>query len=249
MKKHIALFGATMLFGSLLGGTGVLAEEAQNNNTPNPASAQTTVQGNLELSDQGGYNPNPPSSDLNDKTGISTSYFGIAYKPTKFDIGKNINLADTNDEQHIVMQSQTDSPEKKAFHVGVKDKTRSDNRAWKLTAKLDQEIEEGLGISIKAKTKNDSVKRNINDGVAQFEDHHLIDQVKKDGSTNEVTNSENLEITKTDAEVMKATQGKFVNAVYDLELPQVELYIPDASKVKAQELNTNVTWTLTDAAQ
>lgn len=249
MKKHIALFGTTLLLGSLLGGTGVLAEE-DNHNTPNPASAQTTVQGSLDLSADGGFNPNPPSGNLNTKNEVGESYFGISYQPNNFNIGTTVNLADTNEEQHIVMQGQTDSPTKESFHVGVKDKTRSTNRGWILKAKLEQDIDqEGLGISVKSNTSMNSVKRNMNDGSEQFQDKDLINQIQKDGSSNEVTNTVNLEITTSDAEVMKAEDGKFVNGVYDLELPEVELYIPDASKVKAQKLNTKVIWTLTNAAQ
>lgn len=243
MKKHIALFGTTLLLGSLLGGTGVFATE----NNPEPASAETSVTGQLELSDQGGYNPNPPSSNLNDKTGISTSYFGIAYKPTTFNIGEGINLADTNTEQNIVMQNQTSSDK---FHVAVKDKRRSTSNQWTLNAKLSNPIDqEDLGISIKTGTQADSVKRNINNGSDEFNPGHLIDQVMKDGSIKEVTTDGNLIITTTDSNVMKTVDEKFVNGVYDLELPQVELHIPDASKVKAQSLSTSVTWTLINAAQ
>jgi len=252
MKKHIALFGTTLLLGSLLGGTGMLAEEAQNN-TPKPESAQTTVQGRLALSDKGGFNPNPPAAEWNEKTDISDSYFGIAYRPNTFNIG-TASLADTNTEQFIVMHGQSNDETKsnsneEAFHVAVKDKRRSDNGNWVLKVKLDSEIEDGLGISVKTNTVANSVKRNINNGSDAFVNDHLIEQVKKDGTNKEVTNDANLTITTTDSNVMKTVDGKFVNGVYDLELPQVELHIPDASKVKAQTLGTNVTWTLSNTPQ
>lgn len=251
MKKHIALFGTTLLLGSLLGGTGVLAAEDQNN-TPDPACAETRVTGKLELSDKGGYNPNPPSSDLNDKTVVpDTAYFGIAYKPKQFNIGEEVKLADSNEEQNVVMQGPTNQEgATKSFHVAVKDKRREKNRSWTLKAKLESAIDdEKLGISIKTGTKADSVHRNINNGTDEFQEAHLISQVQKDNSENEVTNTENLIITTSDKDVMKTVGGKFVNGVYDLELPQVELNIPDASKVAAQTLSTKVVWTLENAAK
>jgi hypothetical protein len=251
MKKHIALFSTTLLFASFLGGARAFADEP-NHNTPNPGSETTEVTGTLELSEDGGFNPNPPSPDLNEKTTVpNTSYFGIAYAPITFNIGNDVKLADTNESQDIVMHGPTGIKEEdKSFHVAVKDKTRSTEREWKLTAKLEAAIDQAdLGISIKTGTTENSVKRNINNGSENFQENHLIDQVKKSNTGNEVTNQAQLEITPVDAEVMKAVKGQFVNGAYDLELPQVELHIPDVSKVKAQQLTTNVKWTLTNAAQ
>ena len=248
MKKHIALFSTTLLFASFLGGARAFAEE--DHNTPTPANAETQVTGKLELSDQGGYNPNPPSPELNKKTDISTSYFGIAYVPKAFDIGENVKLADTDQDQFIVMEGQTEGDNKKSFHVAVKDKYREDNRGWVLKAKLDKSIDqENLGISIKTSTQVDSVMRNMNDGQGDFKSTDMKEQVKKDGSNKEVTNSADIVIGTTETEVMKAVDEKFVNGAYDLELPDVQLHIPDASKVKAQTLDTKVVWTLIDAAQ
>lgn len=248
MKKHIALFSTTLLFASFLGGARAFADEQTE---ANPKSAETTVTGQLQLSEEGGFNPNPPSGELNEKTGIGENYFGIAYKPKAFNIGNDVKLADTNEDQFIVMQGPTgQTGNSKSFHIAVKDKLRQDQRGWSLKARLASPIDQAdLGISIKTGTTANSVKRNINNGSEEFQEGHLIDQVKKDGSTIEVTNNANLVITTADAEVMKATEGKFVNGAYDLELPDVQLHIPDASKVKAQTLNTTVTWTLTNAAE
>ncbi|PTO37550.1 hypothetical protein C6P52_12435 [Enterococcus mundtii] len=253
MKKHIALFGTTLLLGSLLGGTGVLAQE-ETQAEANPKTATTSVTGKLQLSENGGFNPNIPSPDLNDKTSVpNNSYFGISYKPTTFNIGNDVKLADTNEEQNIVMYGPTGSASSSGsedFHVAVKDKTRLNNRKWTLNAKLDSAIDQAdLGISIKTGTTGNSVKRNINNGTDDFKSSDLIDQVKKDNNGDEVTNKADITITATDTDVMKAVENKFVNGVYDLKLPQVELHIPNASKVKAQTLETNITWTLTNAAQ
>lgn len=246
MKKHIALFSTTLLLASFLGGARAFADD--NHNTSDPATAETKVTGELQLSDKGGFNPNPPSNDLHTKNEISEgSYFGIAYQPNSFNIG-NVPLADSTEEQNIVFQGPDGS--NKHFHVAVKDKTRSDKRTWSLKAKIETAIEnENLGIKIKTGTAENSVQRNMNNGTDPFESKDLIDQVKKDNGGNEVTNTVGLEITTTDNVVMQAEKGKFVNGAYDLKLPQVELNIPHPDKVKAQQLTTTVKWTLTNAAQ
>lgn len=252
MKKHIALFGTTLLLGSLLGGTGVLAQEDVQSEV-NPKTATTSVTGQLQLSEDGGFNPNVPSPSLNEKTTVpENSYFGIAYKPSTFNIG-NIALADTNTDQFIVMQGQATEKSgstEEAFHVAVKDKKREKNRSWVLNAKLETAIDQdNLGISIESKTIANSIMRNINNGNEQFQEANLINQVNKDNNGDEVTNKADLKITTTNTDVMQAVNGKFVNGVYDLKLPQVELHLPDASKTASQTLNTKVVWTLTNAAQ
>jgi hypothetical protein len=244
MKKHIALFSTTLLFASFLGGARAFADERTE---ANPQSAQTTVTGQLQLSEDGGFNPNPPSKGLNKKTSIGEdSYFGIAYTPETFNIG-TVALADTSVEQSIVMQGPTGTEgDNKSFHIAVKDKLRDSNRTWTLKAKLTEAIENNnLGITIKTGTEANTVKRNMNNGSEDFKPTDLIDQVKKDNEI-EVTNQANLIISTTEADVMKAVSGKFVNGAYDLELPQVELNIPNPDKVKAQQVNTTVTWTLSD---
>lgn len=244
MKKHIALFSTTLLLASFLGGARAFAEEQQTE--ANPKSAETTVTGDLKLSDKGGFNPNPPSDDLHTKNHFDdTSYFGIAYQPNSFNIG-NVPLADSTEEQNIVFQGP--DGDEKHFHVAVKDKTRSDQRTWSLKAKIETAIEsQDLGINIKTGTIANSVQRNINNGTDEFTSGDLIAQIQKDGSSNEVVNAANIVIGTEDVEVMKAENGKFVNGAYDLKLPQVELNIPNPDKVKAQTLNTNVKWTLSDA--
>ncbi|MCR1928067.1 WxL domain-containing protein [Enterococcus gallinarum] len=245
MKKHIALFSTTLLLASFLGGARAFAEE-QNDATPN--SAETTVTGELQLSDKGGFNPNPPSNDLHTKNEISEgSYFGIAYQPNSFNIG-NVPLADSTEEQNIVFQGPDGS--NKHFHVAVKDKTRSDKRTWSLKAKIETAIESpDLGINIKTGTTANSVQRNMNNGSDEFKGSDLVAQIQKDGSNKEVVNDANVVIGTQDVVVMKAQNGKFVNGAYDLKLPQVELNIPNPDKVKAQVLNTKVVWTLSDTPE
>lgn len=246
MKKHIALFSTTLLFASFLGGARAFADEPE---VAKPDSATTEVKGQLDLSADGGYNPNPPSDDFHTKNSFeNNSYFGIAYQPNSFNIG-NVPLADSTEEQNIVFRGPDGTNQH--FHVAVKDKTRSSDRSWSLNAKIQTAIEsQDLGINIKTGTIANSVQRNINNGTAEFKGGDLVEQIKKnDGSTQEVLNKENIVIGVENVEMMKANQGQFINGAYDLKLPQVELNIPNPDKVKAQSLDTKVVWTLTNAAQ
>ena len=220
----------------VLGGNYAFAAE-QNN--PAPHEVTTPLQGNLDLSENGGHDPNPPS-DLSEKTGINNSYFGISYVPRTFDFGTT-KLQDSVDEQAIPARKE----EEKAFHVGVKDKRREDTHTWSLNVKHTINIDNGYqGVTLTIPTSGE-VQRNMNDGTRDFQPGDLISQVQKN-STDEVKKEANIEVTKEEKTIMHTTGGQFVNGVYDLNLGDVTLNIPDASRVPSQTLTGNVEWTLSN---
>ncbi|WP_195971930.1 WxL domain-containing protein [Enterococcus gallinarum] len=239
MKISKAVLKAITLSSVLvLGGTYASAAEQ---NQANPSEATTPLQGNLGLSENGGYDPNPPS-DLNEKTKINNSYFGISYVPRTFDFGST-KLHDSVNEQTITTTKQ----EGKSFNVGVKDKRREDTQTWSLNVKHNISIDNGYqGVTLTIPTSGE-VQRNMNDGVTPFEEGDLIGQIQKN-SQNEVNKAENdhMTITTEDKTIMYANGGQFVNGVYDLELGNVSLQIPDPSRVPEKTLSGNVTWTLTN---
>ncbi|MCU7701136.1 hypothetical protein OM428_01750 [Enterococcus gallinarum] len=53
-------------------------------------------------------------------------------------------------------------------------------------------------------------------------------------------------VTSEDQTIMYTNGGQFVNGVYDLQLGDVCLQIPDPSRVPDQTFKGNVTWTLTN---
>ena len=53
-------------------------------------------------------------------------------------------------------------------------------------------------------------------------------------------------VTSEDQTIMYTNGGQFVNGVYDLQLGDVGLQIPDPSRVPDQTFKGNVTWTLTN---
>ncbi|WP_195513972.1 WxL domain-containing protein [Enterococcus sp. 1001283B150225_161107_E12] len=206
----------------------------------NPAEVKTPLSGNLGLSENGGYDPNPPS-DLNKKTEINNSYLGISYIPKTFDFGTT-KLTDNVQEQTV----ETKNGEK-TYNVGVKDKRREDTQQWSLNVKHNLSIDNGYrGVTLTVPI-NGEVKRNINDGKSPFQENELTDQVKKyDQDEVQKAEVDKINVTSTDNTIMHTTGGQFVNGVYDLELGNVTLNIPDASKVPAQTINGTVEWTLSN---
>lgn len=235
--KHSLLKIVSLSCLLVLGSNYVVAAEM---NSGDPCEAQTPVSGDLGLSEDGGYDPNPPS-DLNEKTGITNSYLGISYIPQTFDFGSSKLIDDVKEQKVSTTKGE------KTYNVGVKDKRRQDNQQWSLNVKHTMSIDNGYrGVSLTVPINGD-VKRNINDGVSDFQKSDLTEQVKK-YDKDEVKKAEvdKINVTSTDNTIMHTTGGQFVNGVYDLELGDVTLNIPDASRVPAQEINGTVEWTLSN---
>lgn len=237
MKISKAVLKAITLSSVLvLGGTYASAAEQ---NQANPSEATTPLQGNLGLSENGGYDPNPPS-DLNEKTDIHDSYFGISYVPETFDFGTT-KLHDSVNEQTITATKESN----KTFNVGVKDKRRENTQTWSLNVKHNINIDNGYqGITLTIPTDGE-VQRNMNDGSHGFQSSDLISQVQKN-STNEVQKISDINVTTEEKTIMHTTGGQFVNGVYDLNLGDITLNIPDSSKVAAQKISGSVEWTLSN---
>jgi hypothetical protein len=249
--KKVLLKTITLSSLVVLGSGGIVsAAETAENAEASPNTESTPLQGSLGLSENGGFNPNPPS-ELNKRTEIGDSYFGIAYIPDTFDFG-TVKLNDDIKTQTIKALKDNHKDERqtngeKTFNVGVKDKRRETTSEWTLFAKLENGVgqtNEGMRLNMPMSSDN-AVRRNINDGTEDFQPSQLTEQLKKEGH-NEVTGQKNLTITMTDTPVMYTVKDQFINGVYDLDLGDVTISIPDASKVAAQTLDTKVVWTLSN---
>ncbi|PQF24477.1 WxL domain-containing protein [Enterococcus mundtii] len=233
--KHSLLKMVSLSCLLVLGSNYAVANEM---NSADLCKAQTPVSGELGLSADGGYDPNPPS-DLNKKTGNTKSYLGISYIPETFDFGS------TKLKDDVQKQTITTTMNEKTYNVGVKDKRRQNTQHWSLNVKHNISINNGYqGISLTVPINGD-VKRNINDGTSSFQENELTDQLKKYGQ-NEVEKAEDntIDVTTQEKTIMHTANGQFVNGVYDLELGNVTLNIPDASKVPAQTISGTVQWNL-----
>lgn len=231
-KQKIVTF--TLLAMNLMYSVPVLAAE---NQEATANSAETPVSGSLGLSVDGGYDPNPPS-DLNKKSNIKGSYYGISYYPETFNFG-NVPLLDIVGKQTIIAKRESD----KTFNIGVKDKRRARNNEWTLFAKLDKKIGyENEGIYLKMNNTGEA-KINTNNGIEKFKESDLTEQLKLN-KINEVATKKSTVINTSNRPIMYNNKGEFVNGVYDLELGDIELNFPNASKVSPQDINFNVQWTL-----
>lgn len=200
-----------------------------------PDSANTPLQGTLNLSENGGFNPNPPSA-LNKKTNIDKSYFGISYVPQTISFN-NTALPDGIGTQEVSMNRKDGT-----LNIGVKDKTREDGRSWTLTGKVNSNLStNNAGIALKLESKRD-VMRNMNDGDQSFESADLIEQVKKSGN-NEVNANKNITLN-TESQSIMYSDGYFVNGVYDYEVSDAKLVIPNVDEATADTISTTIQWNL-----
>lgn len=205
--------------------------------TADPNETNTPVSGTLNLSANGGYNPNPPSS-LNKKTEIGNSYFGISYVPETLNF-QTTKLSDTIGTQEISLVKKKNG---ETYNIGVKDKHRQTQQNWTLTGKLSKNLsEENTGIHLEISSNRD-VKRNMNDGDSEFKFEDLTEQVRKNG-LDEVNETRKITLN-TEAQTVMYNQGYFTNGVYDYEISNAKLVFPNVDKVKPQEISTTISWNL-----
>lgn len=222
MKKHVALFSSVLMMSTtLLGAGNVFADDATQGST----SVSTT------LSIPEVPTPEPPieGGDNNNNGNGVTGHFGLAYQPTTFSA---IDVLGESGQKEIAIQPKLTNG-KGGFHVGVKD-TRREKSRWNLSAKLEWNGENKdvmAGSTIKA----------TNEKIQLNKDGALTDL-----TNNEVTGTRSLNINSTDSEVMKAEGQKVVNGVYNYELKDVKLVIPNQENVAAGEYTGTVTWNLQD---
>ncbi|EGP5042746.1 hypothetical protein CUM50_09870 [Enterococcus faecium] len=224
MKKHVALFSSVLMMSTtLLGAGGVFAEQAT------PDTESTPVSATLSIPDEPA--PTPPTEGGDNNNGNNTTgHFGLAYQPTSFSTS---DVLDGTGEKEVAINP---SGVKGGFHLGVKD-TRRQNSKWQVTAKLDwsgNNAGEMAGTTIKA--NNDNIKLNNNGELSNL-------------STGEVTGVSSLTIGNQATPVMMASGEKQVKGVYDYELKNVKLVIPNQEDVAADAYNGTVTWNLAETPQ
>ncbi|MEB8418514.1 BspA family leucine-rich repeat surface protein [Enterococcus casseliflavus] len=168
-----------------------------------------------------------------DNTKLSPSgSFGLAYYPTAF----NINSTDllSSGQQEILITKTT------SFNIGVKDRTRIKNE-WHVTAQL---IWTGASIpeAYIQTTNNGTIMKNVSTGSGNYDP--TIDLQSLQG--NDITGSKDYRITTTPNTIMNSTDGGSAvnNGVYDYDLGEVKLVIPDVSQVRAGTYSGRVEWNL-----
>ncbi|MGM0252199.1 BspA family leucine-rich repeat surface protein [Enterococcus sp. AZ129] len=158
------------------------------------------------------------------------SNYGIAYLPKQFQTESTV-LNDAGPQSIPV--NKTDR-----FDVGVRDLRNKENQ-WTLNAQLVWNVGKELpGSSIKTTNKTGVVMKNINNGTNPFNPTTDLTD-----SNDGVQGGTNVEITEVPTAIMTANMGKY-NAVYNYNLGDVSLEIPDAGMVELGSYSGNVVWSL-----
>ncbi|MGM0252208.1 MucBP domain-containing protein [Enterococcus sp. AZ129] len=160
------------------------------------------------------------------------SNYGIAYLPKQFQTESTV-LNDAGPQSIPV--NKTDR-----FDVGVRDLRNKENQ-WTLNAQLVWNVGKELpGSSIKTTNKTGVVMKNINNGTDLFNpDTDLI------GSNNEVQGETDVTITNVPTLIMTANNVSH-NAVYNYNLGDVSLEIPEARTVQPGSYEGYVEWNLSN---
>ncbi|EME7220948.1 WxL domain-containing protein [Enterococcus faecium] len=221
MKKFTSLFSAGIILSTMVGGgLTTFADTVDTKTTP--------VTANFELPTGGGENPSVPGDPDGDNNTNNDSQeaFAIAYQPTTFDFGTS-KLQESGQQ---VIKSKNE----KMYHVGVKDKRRK-NESWTLNGQLEwtgDNKDQMTGTTIQV--SNTSVKKNVAG--------ELVGEVNPDG----VTGPTSFTLS-TDATPVMQASAQQRNDVYDDQLTEVNLVIPEAGNVAAGNYTGTVTWTLESA--
>ncbi|MDN3128795.1 BspA family leucine-rich repeat surface protein [Enterococcus faecalis] len=171
----------------------------------------------------------PSEGEDNTKPGEISSY-GIAYMPKQFQTNSTV-LNDAGPQSILV--NKTDR-----FDVGVRD-LRNAASQWTLSAQLVwNKGKELSGSSIKTTNKTGVVMKNINNGIDPFNPATDLTD-----SNNEVQGGSNITITDVPTPIMTANNVSH-NAVYNYNLGEVSLEIPEARTVQPGSYVGHVEWNL-----
>lgn len=158
------------------------------------------------------------------ETGIS-GLFGIAYVPNSFDF--QAQLAE-NGEQRIDLRNSI----VEKYNVGIQDKTRKKHQNWMLRASLKWDDDANVMSSTSIQASECTVKENIDGNL-----HSL--------SNEEVFTKENtLTINATETEIMQSNVEKVMNGVYNYQIKNPQLVIPNVSEVAPGSYNGKIIWNL-----
>lgn len=176
---------------------------------------------------------NIPSQNVdNTKPGEISSY-GIAYTPKQFQ-SNSIELNDSGSQSIPINKTSR-------FDVGVRDLSNTGSQ-WTLKARLVWDTGKELqGSYIKTTNHSGAVMKNINNGVDPFNpDTDLTD------SNNEVQGMANVEITSTQSTPLMVANKVAHNAIYNYNLGDVSLEIPETRMIQPGTYKGYVEWNLSN---
>jgi surface protein len=172
------------------------------------------------------FDTSPDNTKLN-----PTGNLGLAYYPTAFTI--NSTDLQSSGEQQIPISKQM------SLNLGVKDRTRTTDK-WYVTAQLTW-IGNQLPDTYITATNTGTVTQNISTGLNGYSPSMDLTSLTENGITGPTTYK-----IDGDANPIMESNGTMVNnGVYDFDLGEAVLVIPDVSQVAAGHYQGQVNWNLT----
>ncbi|EMF0582397.1 WxL domain-containing protein [Enterococcus faecium] len=237
MKKHVALFSSVLMMSTTLLGTG--SAFASTTDVKPTNTQQTPVSSVFTLPDGGGTNPTPPGGGEDGNSGNNnndnpTGAFAIAYHPKNMAFSGV--LAEEGDQDFQVTNSDN-----KSFNIGVKDKTRN-TTTWTLKARFSwNDSSKLVGSTIKTFNSEGTVKINKGEDAKDSTDNLE--------TTTNVTGTKNAVIGSEESVIMSSNSGVVHNAVYDYELKNPTLNVPNIGSAVNGTYNGKITWNLSKTPQ
>ncbi|HHA4384238.1 TPA: BspA family leucine-rich repeat surface protein [Enterococcus faecium] len=137
---------------------------------------------------------------------------------------------------------------KQSLNIGVRDLSQSKSY-WSVSGQLNWLRKEIPGAYIQIESNKDSIKKNINDNVNDFDSSHDLVDANEEVST-APSNDGYLKITSSSVNrLIEANTDKTHDDIYDYNLGNASLVIPDTKYVQEGEHTATVEWNLTNAPQ
>ncbi|NTJ96023.1 hypothetical protein HQ634_13345, partial [Enterococcus faecium] len=135
-----------------------------------------------------------------------------------------------------------------SLNIGIRDISQS-NANWNVTGQLHWNGKEIPGSYIQVESNRNSIKKNINDNINKFDSSKdLVDAEEEVSSIK--TNDGYLKITSNSAnKLIESNSNKNHDDIYDYNLGNASLVIPDTKYVQDGKYSANVDWNLINAPQ
>ena len=172
------------------------------------------------------FDTSPDNTKLN-----PTGSLGLAYYPKTFTI--NSTDLQSSGEQKIPISKQV------SLNLGVKDRTRTTDK-WYVTAQLTW-IGNQLPNAYITTTNTGTVTQNISTGLNGYSPSTDLTPLTENGITGPTT----YKIDGDANHIMESNGTVVNNGVYDFDLGEAVLVIPDVSQVAAGHYQGQVNWNLT----
>lgn len=173
-----------------------------------------------------------PNTSSDNKKIPSSAALSMIYIPSSFNTGK-VALKNSGEQSIPLTRNST-------FNIGIRDQEDLTTQ-WKLNAKLTWNSEGSIDNAYLQTTGTSNVKQNINNGVNVYNPSTDLQECS------DVTGVNNAKITTVDSTLMSNVENKHLNGVYDYNLGNVSLILPNVENIEVGNYSATVTWNLVTA--